>query len=436
MAENMKKIEILVAARVEGSEIDHAACVRAGPWLFLTGIEATDYANGLASAVRARAGLPHHGRPKHRREADFIVGRFAQMLELAGSSFAHSVRVDQYYTTWKAVDSYHHARKAAFGAHIPPSTSIVMHELLGREFDISASLIAVRPGCGLDPQRVAAPKIGAPAWSGFAPALACGDLVFIAGQMARAADGAHDPRAHVSPHSLWGGYEIRKQAEHIINESLAPAIEAAGSSFANAVKAQAYVRYIEDVPHLLQVWDSYFGERKVALTIVPAVEFGHVSANLEINLIALRDAGTIRKEIVLADVPEECCFGAPAVRAGDLLFLSGLHAADREGPVGGLRTASTFPYFGIAPRAQMRFVLEQADKLCAASGSSLANVVRAQHFLTDLGHFPGVHRVWQERLGNCPLPFSAVRVPVPQAVPDCSLTLDLWIYSPRGSLSS
>ncbi|MBM3357842.1 MAG: hypothetical protein FJY54_08955 [Betaproteobacteria bacterium] len=423
--------EILVAERVEGSEIEHAACVRAGPWVFLTGIEATDYKTGLASGVRARAGLPYHGRPKHRREAEFIVGRFAQMLETAGSSLAHAARVDQYYTTWKAVDSYHHVRKAAFGSHIPPSTSIVVEEMLGREFEISASLIAVRAGRGLDPQRVSVQKVGAPAWSGFAPAVTCGDLVFVAGQMARAADGGYDARAHVSPHSLWGGYEIRKQAEHIITESLAPAIEAAGSSFANAVKAQAYLRHIDDVPHLLEVWDSYFGERKVALTIVPAVEFGHVSANLEINLIAVRDRGANRKEIVPADVPEECCFGAPAVRAGDLLFLSGMHAADGGGPVAALRTASSLPYFGIAPRAQVGFILDQADKLCAAAGTSLTNVVRAQHFLTDLGHFPSMHRAWQERLGGRPLPFSAVRVPAPQAVPDCSLTLDLWIYAPQ-----
>jgi enamine deaminase RidA (YjgF/YER057c/UK114 family) len=432
VTKNTKERAILVAARVEGSDIEHAACVRAGPWLFLTGIEATDYTSGLAAGVQARARLPYHGRPKHRREADFIVGRFAQMLELAGSSLTHAARVDQYYTTWKAVDSYHHARKAAFGSHIPPSTSIVVQELLGSEFEISVSLIAVRAGCGLDPQRVEAPKVGAPAWSGFAPAVTCGDLVFVAGQMARGLDGGYDARAHVSPHSLWGGYEIRKQTEHIITESLAPALEAAGSSFANAVKAQAYVRHIDDVPHLLDVWDSYFGERKVALTIVPAVEFGHVSANLEINLIAVRNGGSIRKEIVQADVPEECCFGAPGVRAGDLLFLSGMHAADGEGPVAGLRTASSFPHLGIASRAQMSFVLDQADKLCAAAGTSLTNVVRAQHFLTDLSQFPGMHRVWRERLGSGALPFSAVRVPTPQAVPDCSLSLDLWFFCPKG----
>lgn len=424
----MKSIEILAKHVVAGSDIEHAACVRAGDWLFLTGIEATDYERGLAPGVAPPAGLPFHGQPKHRREADHVIGRMKAMLEQAGSGLGYAARVDQYYTTWKAVDSYHHARAAAFGRHIPPSTSIVMDALAGAGFDLSVSLIGVRAGAGMDPQRVSTDQLGAPVWSGFAPAVACGDLVFVAGQMARAADGSYDPRAHTSPHSLWGGYEIRRQAEHIIQESLLPALAAAGSSPGNAVKAQAYVRRIEDVPHLLEAWDGHFGARQVALTIVPAVEFGHVSADLEINLIALRDDGQTRKEVVVADVPDACCFGAPAVRAGDLLFLSGLQPADDKGPVTGEPAASAFPAFGFAAAAQTRFLLEQAGRICAAAGTSLENVVRAQHFMAELADFPLVCRCWQE-LRSGPLPYSVVRTPGSQAVPLGRLTLDLWLYA-------
>lgn len=424
----MKSIEVLAAHRVTSGDIEHAACVRAGDWLFLTGVEATDYQHGLAPGVAPQGGLPFHGQPKHRREADHVIGRMKSMLEQAGSSLGHAARVDQYYTTWKAVDSYHHARAAAFGKHIPPSTSIVMDSLAGAGFDLSVSLIGVRAGAGMDPQRVSTDRLGAPAWSGFAPAVTCGDLVFVAGQMARAADGSYDPRAHASPHSLWGGYEIRRQAEHIIQQSLLPALAAAGSSPGNAIKAQAYVRHIDDIPHLLDAWEGHFGARQVALTIVPAVEFGHVSANLEINLIALRDDGPTRKQVVTADVPEACCFGAPAVRAGDLLFLSGLQPADGIGPVTGEPAASAFPFFGFATAAQTQFLLEQAGRICAAAGTSLANVVRAQHFMTDLADFPLVYRCWQQARPG-PVPYSIVRTPGSQAVPAGRLTLDLWLYA-------
>ena len=426
----MQTIQVIESSTIAGSDIEHAACIKAGDWLFLNGIEAVGYSAGLLPGTTPIAGLPHHGKPKHRREAAAIFARMKRLLEAGGSSLSNAVRVDQFYTTWKAVDSYHHERVAGFGQHIPPSTSIVMDGLACAQADISVQLIAVKTGSASPPQRVSTERLGAPAWSGFAPAVSCGDFVFVAGQMARAADGSHDPRAHVSPHSLWGGFEIRKQAEHIIRESLLPALEAAGSSRENALKAQAYVRHVEDIPHLLDVWDAHFGERQVALTVVPAMEFGHVSADLEINLVALRDGAATRKHVIDAPVPLACCFGAPAGAAGDLLFLSGLMPADDTGPVTGGASASAWPSFGIAGRAQTDFLLGMADQICSVARASLANVVRAQHFMTDPGDFPLVHARWKQRTAQGALPWSVVKTPGLQAVPQGRLTLDLWVHAP------
>jgi enamine deaminase RidA (YjgF/YER057c/UK114 family) len=352
------------------------------------------------------------------------------LLEAGGSSLSNAARVDQYYTTWKAVDSYHHERVAGFGPHIPPSTSIVMDGLTCAQTDISVQVIAVCADSALSPKRVSTERLGAPMWSGFAPAVTCGDFVFVAGQMARSADGSYDARAHASPHSLWGGYEIRKQTEHIIVESLLPALEAAGSSKENALKAQAYVRHVDDIPHLLDVWDAHFGSRQVALTVVPALEFGHVSANLEINLVALRDDSAVRKQVVDAPIPAACCYGAPAVKAGDLLFLSGLMPADDRGVVTGGQAASAWPAFNIEAREQMLFLLGAADQICSLAGASLANVVRAQHFVSDPRDFPLFHSLWKQHIRSGALPWSVVKTPGNQAIPQGRLTLDLWVYAP------
>jgi hypothetical protein len=127
-----------------------------------------------------------------------------QLLAEAGTSFANTVRLDQYYPTWKAVDPYHLSRRAAFGDYIPPSTSVIMEELLTGGADITTSVLAVMPGDGREPKRVATPNVTSPVWSGFVPAVTSGDFVYVAGQMARGADGNADPRAQVPPHSLWG----------------------------------------------------------------------------------------------------------------------------------------------------------------------------------------------------------------------------------------
>ena len=69
----------LGAVRIPGTDIHYAPGMKAGNWVFLTGIEAIDYGTGLDPAVAGTAGLPNHGLPRHKREGHFI---FAQVQEL------------------------------------------------------------------------------------------------------------------------------------------------------------------------------------------------------------------------------------------------------------------------------------------------------------------------------------------------------------------
>ena len=207
------------AVLIPGTDINYAPAIKAGRWVFLTGIEATDYTSGLHPLVAGNEEMPCHGLPRHRREGDYICTRFRELLAQAGTSFSNTVRLDQYYPTWKAVDPYHLARRAAFGDYIPPSTSVLVEEIVTRGAAISASLLAVIPGGGCEPKRVPTPQVTSLSFSGFVPAVTSGDLVFIAGQVARGVDTNPDPRAHVASHSLWGGYEIRRQTEYLIRRN-------------------------------------------------------------------------------------------------------------------------------------------------------------------------------------------------------------------------
>lgn len=426
----VNKVSAIGALRIPGTDIHFSPCMQAGNWVFLTGIEAVDYAAGMHAEVAGTAGLPNHGLPRHRREGDFICARFKELLAQTGTSFANTVRLDQYYPTWKAVDPYHLARRAAFGDYIPPSTSVIMEELLTPRADITASLLAVVPGEGREPKRVQTPQVTAPVWSGFVPAVTSGDFVFVAGQMARGADGNTDPRAHVPAHSHWGGYEIRRQTEYLIREKFVPALQAAGSSLANAVKAQVYLRDVDDTAHFLDVWNSHFGARQCALTIVPTKDFGLVPGIIEINLVALTDSARSKKKIIDGCIPAAMTYGAAAVRAGDLLLCSGLMAVDDAGPIAGISAGQGLPYFGTAPRAQMEHIVGAIKATCDAAGTRIENVVRIHEFHTDLAQFYPMHRAWQETLAGAPVPFTAIRVPAPLPVPACSVIVDAWIYAP------
>jgi enamine deaminase RidA (YjgF/YER057c/UK114 family) len=60
------------------------------------------------------------------------------------------------------------------------------------------------------------------------------------------------------------------------------------------------------------------------------------------------------------------------------------------------RRHASFPHYSSDIKLQTRYILENLKKTFAAAGSSLAHVVKAQVFLTDLNNFVGFDEVWKE----------------------------------------
>jgi hypothetical protein len=56
-------------------------------------------------------------------------------------------------------------------------------------------------------------------------------------------------------------------------------------------------------------------------------------------------------------------------------------------------------------------------------------VVRVLLFLTDIGEFYSIYKVWERRLRGCPLPFSVVEVPGPLPVPGATVMMEAWVYA-------
>ena len=108
------------SVKLLGTPVNYAYAVKAGPWIFLTGHEAFDFASGIAEEVAGPPGFPRFGRPRSRREGDFILGRMRRILREFGSDLGYGVRLDQFYPNPAAVAAYHLARHAEFGDYIPP----------------------------------------------------------------------------------------------------------------------------------------------------------------------------------------------------------------------------------------------------------------------------------------------------------------------------
>jgi len=295
-------VKPLLPVTIPQGNIRYAPGVRAGRWVFATGHKAVRNFAGPIMPEVVRAGLPGWDRPKLQREAAQIFRNVETVMRAGGTELRNVVRVDQNYTVPRAVELYHDVRRAVMKDHIPPSTSTLAEGLLLKDQEIEVHMLGVVPGPGFRPLHIRPKDQEVHASSGYSLALAAGDFVFIAGRMAdglRFGEGlaaeARMPEGH-----LWKGMPIRLEAEVILKRKIEPALKAAGSSLANVVKLQVYLRDVNDFAPLNQVLNKYFPRAKPAVTLIPTATPGFflTDARIEINAIALRDGGRTRKRII------------------------------------------------------------------------------------------------------------------------------------------
>ena len=322
-----------------------AGFVRAGNWVFGTGL----------------------------RDADpqSLFQRLNMQLKEAGSSMSRVARLDQYYPDARCVPPYHLARKQAFGAgHIAPSTSVIVSALKDPAARMDVQVIAAVDASGYVPQAVSA-GLTRPDASGYTPCLRVGDLIFVAGQLARDTSGALAVRG------------AGPETDYMVRERLVPALEAAQSALDLVLKAQVYLSRAEDRAGFERVWTRAFDGRVPPTTVVslrhPA--FLTSEATVEINLLAAHRSARGRVRRIAAEVEARALDG--------LLFVPGLEGAGMDD------------------------ILERASRVFAAAGTDLSNVTRALVF-----HSHGAAPT------DSATPFTALQV-------QGGLTLDLWGYAPK-----
>ena len=421
-------LTVRAAERLAGSAVSLAYAVKAGPWIFLNGHEAYDFERGLAPEVEGAPGHRLSGRPPLRREADYILGRMRAILKDFGSDLPNAVRVDQFYTMGQAVHAYHLARFAEFGSYIPPSTSIIMERCFTARTNIHTSMIAILPGQNWGIEKITLPGQAISA-SGYNPAVVVNDFVFVAGNQAFAEGGELGAGVAIPPARNWVGQNaFRRQVHYVIRQRLEPSLKAAGSALEHSLKAQVYIRGTHNFPDFMDVWSQYFRNIPCAVTLVPAKDYSSTESMLEINLIALKNGAARRKQVVEVDIPALATYG-PCLRAGELVFPSGLMAVGRDGRVPAADDAAAFDAIDLAGQAQGALIHSYAEAVCKAVGVAMANVVRAQYFLTDIRDFTGVASAWSDRYGRQPHPFATVQVPGPLPPSGASIVGDFWIYA-------
>ena len=424
--------QAILPVGIPGTPHRLARGVRAGRWLFATGQAATDYVHGIAPEVLQSA-HPFDGPSKAHREARRLYQNLDEVLVAGGSNAANVVRIDQYYTSPDVVPAYHETRREYFKGKVPPSTSNLHRRFTRAQQSMEVQVMAAVPG----PNFAARHEAGAGAYtihasSGYSPALSAGDFRFVPGQTAEARD-EHEPG--IDPEArrgrgLWKGIPIKLETDFIIRRKMTPTLNAVGAGLDTVVKAQVYLRDQEDIPNFREVWTKHFPVEP-ATTIIATETPGFImpESRIEINVIALAKDGKTKKEVI-APIPPLFTGASAAVRAGDLLFISGLMAVRNGALVPQAEADPAQPFYTIPAKAELREILAQAEAICEAVGTSLKNTVRIQQFHANLTDLPATLEVWTEAFDGMPLPLSPVEVPwLP--VPDARLQVDLWVYIPE-----
>lgn len=415
-----------------GMGVVHAPYVRAGNWIFGTGLRAT-LPDGLLDPNVARPGRPLGVPPQAFREATAIFHGIETQLRAAGGTISKLARLDQYYPSPAAVDPYHQVRKAALAGQVAPSTSIVVNRLLNLNASMDVQVTAATLDSGYECYPAGMDRLSVPQTSGYPPCLRVGDMIFVAGQLARDERGNLAEAAMMPPGPQWNGTRIAREAGYVINERLVPALTAAGSHLGLVLKAQVYLSHAEDLAAFWQLWSRAFGGRVPPTTVVPVRHpaFGNRDATLEINLLAAHESATTRIRDIECDVPL-IADDMLAARAFDgVLFVAGLMAVENGGLCKAATTSASAPFFHDSTHAQMTDILGKAARIFAAADSRLDQVVRALHFHADLSQFRNGFMAWDEDLRELGIPFSAVEVDTDMFVPRASVILDLWGHVPN-----
>src|SRR6201996_2153271 len=142
-------VEPLLPVELGPGKVKFAQGIKAGRWVFATGVMAQDFVKGIAPDVLAERS-PHAGLPKREKEALRIFENLDAVLRAGGTDRRNLVRSDQYYTTVRAVPPYQQVRRQFLNGRIPPSTSIAMQKLLLPGADMNIQAMGVIPEKGFE----------------------------------------------------------------------------------------------------------------------------------------------------------------------------------------------------------------------------------------------------------------------------------------------
>ncbi|HVV91383.1 MAG TPA: RidA family protein, partial [Solirubrobacterales bacterium] len=393
------KIEDVHSDRVPTPLAHYRQGCRAGDLIFLAGQLASDWSTGVPAELNRRPGYPFYG-SDIKDQTRFVLENIKKNLEDAGSDLDHVVKAQVFILDCDLFNGFDEVWQEFFPTP-PPRTTVQTGPkgLLVPGTLVEIDVIAVPSTAEV--QQVDVPGLGRPI-ANYTPAVKWNDFVFLAGQLATDfEDGGIARAARVDPNYPFYAAEIEKQTEYTL-ENLKKALEAAGSDLEHVVKAQVFLKDLNDFSGFDDVWRRYFPADPPPRTTLEMADLLVGDALVEIDLIGVTKETEI--EFVNTDAaPHPKANYSQAAVVDDYVFLAGQLASDfKTGVPAEAKVDPAFRFYGSDIELQTEFVVKNLAAVLEAAGSDLEHVIKAQTFLVDLDYFHGYDKVWKRHFSSPP----------------------------------
>jgi enamine deaminase RidA (YjgF/YER057c/UK114 family) len=433
---NVSARRAIQPASVAASPYGYPAAVRAGDWVFCSGLEPTDWRSATAPEAAVDPRTPGYGyNAEVVAQTTYLYRHMEAIAAEAGISLDDNIvriyqwmRVDEIVDAWPniKIDPYLETRNLWLTHDRPASTAIGITDMHAPRNHIKIDWVA-----NTAPKKeTATDKVPVPL-AGYSQAVTSADFVWLAGDTGT--DWIGDEHTALHPdarvhRNIWYGQKPYNETKYLMAKQRV-VLEAAGCSLDDVVKAEVYLAYPEDYFYFERAWRELFPTRPPARSIYTNIGLGLRGSRVEVALIAVKPGSNLDVQVI--DTPRaRRPFGhePQAIKAGDMLFISGQMACDEHGlPL--VQPESDFPHLRRAARAEMQLIVDNLAAICQAAGTSIENVCRRQAVYTDMSAFEASWDVWRSAFRTLPAE-NTLGVAGRQLSLGCTVYADVMVYAP------
>ena len=421
---------------VDGDGLYFSRAAAGGPYVFLASPPVDDRGRFAEDAVVAP---PYHLSPSAqvRTQTESIFARYRESLDALGSSVNHIVQVEQYIQRKAHADGYLEASRGPGNMERgrPGSALIVTGDFVPEGSVLNPTAIAVVPQEGYE-KVISGSEAGDPGQRPeFGEAYAeepvyneivtAGPYVFTVGDWSSDYETGIHPDAKVADW-IWWGNEARSEAQFIF-KALDARLKAADTSLDHTVHSTVFLIDPADQYEVDRVWRQWIPEAPPARTVIPVRGLGtprkegvftqaEGAMKMEAMFQSIRPGQGIEREVVSTGTPQ-LGVQSEAIKAGPLLWTSGVLAGDADGLLAGPDTPS-----------QISFIFDRLRDICEAGGTTIENLLRVRAYVLDERDAYAVYAALRDVVPSAPPCVSVTSVPGPLQVPGCRVVIDAVAY--------